>query len=129
MAGNLVIDSINGVNIAVSPPATQAYANSYDLGVNQTWQDVTASRVSGTTYTNSTGKPICISISGTRNSSATPGSFQLTINDVIVGYAATAEAQSTWNALRETIFGVIPPGGTYYITSTNNIINTWSELR
>lgn len=28
MAGNLVIDSINGVNISVSPPATQAYANS-----------------------------------------------------------------------------------------------------
>lgn len=99
------------------------------FGVGQTWQDVTGSRVSGTTYTNSTGKPICISISGTRNSSASPGSLQLTINDVIVGYAATSEAQSTWNALRETIFGVIPHGGTYYITGTNNIINTWSELR
>jgi len=28
MAGNLVVDTINGVDIAVSPPATRAYANS-----------------------------------------------------------------------------------------------------
>ena len=33
------------------------------VGVNQTWTDVTASRSAGTTYTNSTGKPITVSVS------------------------------------------------------------------
>ena len=32
------------------------------LGQGQTWQDVTGSRVTGTTYTNTTGKPIQVSI-------------------------------------------------------------------
>lgn len=31
------------------------------IGVGQTWQDVTGSRVVGTTYTNTTGKPILVS--------------------------------------------------------------------
>ena len=32
------------------------------LGVGQTWQNVTSSRALGTTYTNSTGKPIQVSV-------------------------------------------------------------------
>ena len=42
--------------------ATLAEAQAYDLGVGQTWQDMTASRSLGVTYTNTTGKPITISI-------------------------------------------------------------------
>ena len=125
MAGSLTIDNINGKVISSSPVATENQV----IGIGQTWQDVTASRTAGTTYTNSTGKPICISVSGTRNSNVGPGAFELIINNVSVGYAASSEAQTSWNALRETIFGVIPNGGTYYINNTNSIINTWSELR
>ena len=44
----------NGTVWASSAPTT--------IGVGQTWQDVTASRAAGVTYTNSTGKPIQISI-------------------------------------------------------------------
>jgi len=33
-----------------------------EIGVGQTWQDMTASRSSGATYTNSTGKPITASV-------------------------------------------------------------------
>lgn len=42
---------------------TLATANSYDIGVGQTWQNVTASRAFGVTYTNTTGKPIVLMIS------------------------------------------------------------------
>lgn len=46
MSGSLTANYINGVDISVRPPATQAFANNFDLGVGQTWQDVTGSSVS-----------------------------------------------------------------------------------
>jgi len=56
-------------NTVTSTSATQALTaaqgkvlNDKMFGVGQTVQDVTASRVLGTTYTNSTGKPILISL-------------------------------------------------------------------
>ena len=50
---NLNVNSVNG----------KAWGSEF-FGVDQTWQDVTASRVSDTTYTNSTRKPIMVCISG-----------------------------------------------------------------
>lgn len=49
-----------GMATEVSVAAAQAAAISAGYGVGQTTQDVTASRVSGVTYTNSTGKPIYV---------------------------------------------------------------------
>lgn len=121
MAGNLVVDSINGVDISVSPPATQVYANSYDLGVGQTWQDVTASRVAGTTYTNSTGKPIMVSIIGTVLAQYTTGSLivnGLTL-DTYQAFVASANG---------TVCGIIPNGATYSTTGFSGI-SSCKELR
>ena len=61
--------TVDGVSVATDAEVSSAVApkaNTADLkeiGVGQTWQDVTASRVAGITYTNSTGKPISVSIS------------------------------------------------------------------
>lgn len=54
MSGNLVVSTINGVDISVSPVATQAYASAQDLGVGQTWK--VRVLTSNTTYTNTSGK-------------------------------------------------------------------------
>jgi len=43
--------------------ATKADASAV-LGIGQSWQDMSASRAVGTTYTNSTGRPIYVAISG-----------------------------------------------------------------
>ena len=53
----------NKANImaAVTPADVAAIAQSTDLGVGQTWQDVTSSRSSGVVYTNNTGRPISVS--------------------------------------------------------------------
>lgn len=118
MAGNLVVDTINGVDIAVSPPATQAYANSYDIGVGQTWQDVTDSRVSGTTYTNSTGKPIYIMV----GSSAVAGNTgTITVGGVVV--LSIVEGGDSNQS-----FGCIVPNGVVYVVSMASI-GKWVELR
>ena len=51
------------------------------FGVGQTWQDLTSSRASGVTYTNSTGKPIQIYIvTGTENTPLIVGGVTLPVH-------------------------------------------------
>ena len=97
-------------------------ANTADLkeiGVNQTWQDLTASRVAGTTYTNSTGKPIMLSVNTTYSSSNTTilyvNGVSTQVNAIDQGYA------------HPTIVCIIPNGATYSITGW--VAGKWSELR
>jgi len=47
----------------------QALAVMSSIGYSQTWQDVTASRAAGTTYTNTTGRPITAIITVNNNAS------------------------------------------------------------
>ncbi len=65
-------------NVAINPSNAATIAQSTDLGVGQTWQNVTASRVSGQTYTNNTGRPIQLYIvAGTAGSRIQIGSASL----------------------------------------------------
>lgn len=59
----------------VSSATVKGYATingrvSESIGVNQTWKDVTSSRASGVTYTNTTGKPILVKIIATSGGAA-----------------------------------------------------------
>lgn len=87
------------------------------LGYNQSWQDVTASRASGVTYTNSTGKPIFVLLTFYNDISV--------YLDAIPAFMANNEglANATSN-----ISIVIPNGSTYKFTSQYGIIK-WLELR
>ena len=49
---------VSGLKVANATAAGQAVNYDQVIGVGQTWQDVTASRALGVTYTNTTGKPI-----------------------------------------------------------------------
>jgi hypothetical protein len=105
--------------------ATTAYVQNMGLGLSQTWQDVTASRASGTTYTNSTGKPIQVNVAGTcSNGSAI---LYLTISGVAIsGGQVTNIANQT-----AQVGAIIPPGATYVLSvSVGTVTPTyWSELR
>jgi hypothetical protein len=94
------------------------------IGVNQSWTDVNASRAIGTTYTNSTGKPIIVSLVYT-NSSGT--SVQgLIINGQFVYAGAVNNAGSSGG------FSLVVPNGATYVTATNVGTMTkvvWVELR
>lgn len=100
-----------------------ATANSYDLGVNQTWQDVTASRVAGTTYTNTDGKPreVWITVSG---SPYILGTYY--IDNVARSSINTGGAGYTQNA---GIPFIVPNNSTYKIVVANGVISNWHELR
>ena len=90
------------------------------IGVVQTWQDVTASRVSGTTYTNSTEKPIMVSISGQSTSGA---SHNITVNGILIIVGGGGAM------LRPSSQVIVPTGSTYSVSITNTAGLIWAELR
>jgi len=105
------------------------------LGVNQTWQDVTAGRVFNTTYTNQTSRPIALSIALTcDNSGSSRVSVNLTIDGIIAQTVSITESQGTlWFGTMASVFSIIPPNSTYSINLVNQTgvpsITTWAELR
>ena len=98
--------------------------NNNAIGVGQTWQYVTASREKGTTYTNTTGKPIAVSITTGVNSTRT---LSLYVNEVLVGTTVIASSAVVTNQL----FAIVPAGSTYMATLSGGAtsINSWVELR
>ncbi|WP_298026797.1 hypothetical protein [uncultured Campylobacter sp.] len=93
------------------------------LGINQTWQSVTHLRQAGVTYTNTTGRPIMVSIT---SHCLTGGSSNLIIDGVglcITGGGAAVQSSAT---------GIVPNGSTYKYQSFspgNDFLDNWHELR
>ena len=101
----------------------QVVASMGSIGYGQTWQSVTGSRVYNTTYYNTTGKPIFISVT---LSSTTAATAQLNINGIVTAgssYSSSGGGISVW--------GIIPPGASYfaYVNSGTGSIIAWNELR
>lgn len=83
------------------------------LGYGQIWQNVTGSRIAGTTYYNTTGKPIMLLILSTASTTQT-----VTINGV-------AMVIGSWGAVYGSAALVVPHGSSYSATT----FNAWHELR
>jgi hypothetical protein len=91
------------------------------VGINQTWQDVTGSRVASTTYTNSTGAPITVLVS----CSGSSGSVGLTVGGV------SLPTQTVGGAVGFNLIAtaVVPSGTTYSMSASAGGIIKWVELR
>jgi len=96
------------------------------IGIGQTWQDVTGSRSAGTTYTNSTGKPIFISVYG--SGAPNNGAMSMTIDGVLIGRQGFQSISSgTSNA---TMTAIVPNGSTYRVDNVSGWgVAIWAELR
>jgi len=94
-------------------------------GQGQTWQSLTASRASGTSYTNSTSQPIVVMI----NSTATVGGVA-SITPVVGGVSLplTAIQSPTGSTSIVSQSFIVPPGSTYQAT-IGGATFTWAELR
>lgn len=89
------------------------------LGYGQTWQDVSASRVVNTvTYTNTTGKPIFISV----RLNYDDGALLLYIDGLNIGISGV-----TPGPVHYTLTGIVPPGSTYKVEASAAC--SWYELR
>jgi len=95
-------------------------AQEQQIGVGQTWQDVSGSRsASSTSHQNTSGKPISIGLALDNNS----GALQMSTDNstwVTVGSRSGTETNS--------ISAVIPNGYYYRLTGTPSI-QSWAELR
>lgn len=105
---------------AVTPAGGAAAIAALGLGGSgQSWQDVTASRALATTYTNSTGAPIMVSLSSTLGSGV---AFSLLIDATIV-----QQASVTSSASEQNLCAIVPNGSTY--RATGGTLQRWWELR
>lgn len=101
----------------------QALAAMSSLGYGQKWTDVTASRTAGTTYYNTTGRPIIVDVAG-GNSSNT--SVEIVIGGYAMGQNGITGSGYTAIPARNA---VVPPGLSYSVAAGAAGISKWSELR
>lgn len=94
-------------------------AKSISLGWGQTWQDVTSSRATNTTYTNNTGKPIFVAI---QSYSANGSNSRATVGGVVLPGSSFASTDGS-----PYVSFIVPNGQTYSFSAP--YINYWAELR
>ena len=96
-----------------------------NIGDGQSWTDVTSSRSANTVYTNSTGRPILVSVGLEIVAGAA------TVNWFYVGSVIVAMIQNTSAELATTTSFIVPNGATYkhQYQSVSPTIRNWSELR
>lgn len=118
-----IVNNLNSIDTQKPLSAAQGKAlNDKMFGVGQTWQNLTASRDSGVTYTNNTGRPIKVKVSSNYTSSS--NTLFLYVNEVEV-QQIRQDADGSVNAWADLD---VPAGNTYRINSSNGFSN-WSELR
>jgi hypothetical protein len=114
----------NSATAVPSQQSVKSYVDNNIIGINQTWQDVTASRNAATNYTNSTGKPIYVSIICDYGN--VTGSVNLTVSGIIVQRFLNNPDSS---AMTLTVATIVPAGAAYRCDVFNGSITTWAELR
>ena len=96
------------------------------IGVGQTWQNVSSSRTEGTTYTNSTGKPIMV----TYGISSTNGFNKINAyaDEILVGIHQEVTPSSTSGG--GSVSFIVPNNSTYSIVCSGTYSRAfWAELR
>lgn len=91
------------------------------LGVGQTWQDFTGGgRVRGTSYQNTTGRPIMVSVSV--DGGGTPAVFEVSVDNTT--WVQVGNTSTQWGS-----FNIIVPASSYYRATGSDNLGNWSELR
>ena len=108
VSGNANFDGSGNINISTSLQA--------GIGINQSFNDLTASRVSGVVYTNNTGKPIFLIVTAA-------GSNNTALVHTVDGY----QLINTNESAMRTLSYPVPNGFSYMITA--HIIYKWIEIR
>lgn len=109
--------------------AAPSWETGQQIGVGQTWQNVTGSRAANTTYTNSLSKPIQIHVIFAQTGQNQSATFTAVIN----GVSFNTNTVSCNNAIVNipiTFSLIIPAGHTYRINATGSYaLRDWAELR
>ncbi|RYD93204.1 MAG: hypothetical protein EOP50_11490 [Sphingobacteriales bacterium] len=97
-----------------------------DIGVGQSWQDLTSSRQLGVAYVNTTGRPIQVTVLVGPTSAASVSPF---LN--VDGKSLRGAYASSAGAYIPSVTGIIAPGASYSVVIANGSapLFSWVELR
>lgn len=129
-------NSITGslADTAVSEKAAKEYTDkNASIGIGQTWQEVTSERHTGVTYTNTTGRPIFISVYMNSNSQGGASIVEIYVDGKLIGgqYAGRMSGITVYLSA----CAVVPPGSTYSAKTSRTLdgsyqdASKWLELR
>ena len=123
---NLIADGAIGTTEIADGAVTQQKIASaiIPVGVGQTWQNLTASRASNVTYTNTTGRPIVVSVTAVNLD-------RVRLNLVIDGLEVARQAahEVSGNTDFACVTSVVPAGSTYLSNIDSGSLEHWRELR
>ena len=121
------VSSGNGLVMTITSDGYNWFMPNFGLGENNAeYYDVTSERAMGTTYTNTYGKPIFVTIQAQVDVS--DGTLYFWVNGATVGYSMGAFAANAYLY----IVGIVPAGLTYELTATPGYtwtLNNWYELQ
>lgn len=128
-----------GITLANNNIAVKIWGALSDIiGAGQTWQDLSTSRFVSTIYTNTTSKPISISINiisfFTGSNNVVNGDLVLydSSDNIIMTKKFTTKADPTTDVRQPLSLEIIQPGEKYALyaaSSTGSISLNWYELR
>lgn len=122
---NLTVSSIEStgtIKAAASTAANEVTVQSQVFGVEQTRQNVSGSRATGTNYTNLTGKVITVFISG----------LPSVANGYALGQVGADFCSSASHPTPSTPAAMnfdVPPGAVYRVIVSGFVLSTWYEYR
>ncbi|MCG9005144.1 phage tail protein [Laribacter hongkongensis] len=97
------------------------------FGVGQTWQNVTGSRVLGTTYYNTTGRPIFVAVTGT-NAGGNPVGLTVVVGGVTI--ESPYYYGGSTNVVQPLATFIVPPSASYSVSLNGGSgVQKWAELR
>lgn len=113
-----IVAAIGSTAVTLSTDSTNA------IGYSQTWQNLTASRAMGTTYTNSTGKPIMVVVTVGPTGNNTTVNWQA--GGITIGSMGVTAGYNT-----ACLSFIVPTATTYSVSSSGNptTLGSWTELR
>jgi len=115
-----------GVTNAATAQSTANSALSQAFGSGQSWQNLTSVRAPGTTYTNSTSRPIEVRVSCIAAINAY-GILAPTVNGVAL--PTTSSLSGGAGGIPCATSFAVPPGQTYSVAVTAGSYSSWAELR
>ncbi|NML99652.1 hypothetical protein HHL24_17130 [Paraburkholderia sp. RP-4-7] len=115
----------NTFQVAPGTASQHAVQLGQALGLGQSWTVLTGSRAAGTTYTNSTSKPIFVMATV---SIASGGTASISVNGVVASTTGgpVSPGMAAW------VGAVVPPGQSYVVSLSGTPVPTltaWAELR
>lgn len=126
--------SVSGVAPLATGPESQAGVDNTKIitpaalgltvpGMGQTWQNMTASRSSSTVYTNSTGRPIMVSVALLTSVGSTI--FITVAGNTFYGSSFPSSGGTTYSSF------IVPNGATYSVANNlgTSVVSNWAELR